>query len=57
MLASYKTLAMSDRYLHNASVFLKDGLLHTDLPQVAALAAPRQVTLIEPVDAMKRSTA
>jgi len=54
MLLSYKTLASSDRYLHNASVFLKDGLLHTDLPQVAALIAPRPVILIDPVDAMKR---
>jgi cephalosporin-C deacetylase-like acetyl esterase len=54
MLLSYKTLASSDRYLHNASLFLKDGLLHTDLPQIASLIAPRPVTLIEPVDAMKR---
>ena len=54
MLLSYKTLASSDRYLHNASAFLKDGLLHTDLPQVAALVAPRPVTLIDPVDPMKR---
>ena len=43
MLLSYKTLALSDRYLYNASAFLKDGLLHTDLPQVAALVAPRPV--------------
>ena len=54
MLLSYKTLASSDRYLHNASVFLKDGLLHTDLPWVAALAAPRPITLVEPVNQMKR---
>jgi cephalosporin-C deacetylase-like acetyl esterase len=54
MLLSYKSLASTDRYLHNASIFLKDGLLHTDLPQVAALAAPRPVSLIDPVDPMKR---
>lgn len=54
MLASYRTLALSDRYLHNAAAFLKDGLLHGDLPQIAALTAPRPVTLVEPVDAMKR---
>lgn len=57
MLVSYKTLALTDRYTHNASIMLKDGLLHGDLPQIAALAAPRPVTLIEPVDAMKRPAA
>ena len=54
MLLSYRTLASSDRYLHNASVFLKDVLLHFDLPQVAAAIAPRPVMLVEPVDHMKR---
>jgi cephalosporin-C deacetylase-like acetyl esterase len=54
MLLSYRTLAVTDRYTHNASSFAKDILLEADLPQVAALAAPRKVTLVEPVDAMKR---
>ncbi len=55
MLLSFRTLTATDRYTHSASIFLKDGLLLCDLPQVAALAAPRTVTLAEPVDAMKRA--
>jgi hypothetical protein len=54
MLLSYRTLAVTDRYTHNASAFAKDILVEADLPQVAALAAPRRVTLVEPVDAMKQ---
>ena len=42
------------RYTHNASTLIKDGLLHGDLPQVAALCSPRKVTLVELVDPMKR---
>ncbi len=54
MLASYKTLAEADRYTHGASCLLKDGLLYGDLPQIAGLAAGCRVTLVDPVDAMKR---
>lgn len=54
MLVSYKSLTQTDRYLHNASLFLKDGLMECDLPQIAGLVAPRTVTLVEPVNAMRR---
>jgi cephalosporin-C deacetylase-like acetyl esterase len=53
-LLSYRTLTQSDRYLHNASIFLRDVLQHFDLPQVSAAVAPRQLVLVDPVDAMKR---
>jgi cephalosporin-C deacetylase-like acetyl esterase len=53
-LLSYRTLTQSDRYLHNASIFVRDVLRHFDLPQVSAAIAPRQLLLIDPVDAMKR---
>ena len=53
-LVSYRALTHSDRYLHSASVFVRDVLLHFDLPQVSAAVAPRQLMLIDPVDAMKR---
>jgi cephalosporin-C deacetylase-like acetyl esterase len=54
MLASYKSIAESDRYLFGAGMMIKDGLLHGDLPHIAALAAPRPVRLIETVDQMRR---
>jgi hypothetical protein len=54
MLLSYKSLTMSDRYAHNAGSLIKDVLLETDLPQIASMLAPRSVTLVDPVDAMKR---
>jgi hypothetical protein len=53
-LLSYRTLTQSDRYLHNASIFLRDVLQHFDLPQVSAAVAPRQLVLVDPVDATKR---
>lgn len=54
-LLSYRTLAQADRYLYGADVFVPDILEHLDLPQVAAAVAPRPLTLIEPLDAMKRT--
>jgi cephalosporin-C deacetylase-like acetyl esterase len=51
-LLSYRSLTSSDLYLHSADTFLKDVLLHFDLPQVAATVAGR-LTLFSPVDAMK----
>lgn len=51
--ASVSTLTTSDLYLHGASIFTRDVLLHFDLPQVAAAAADRRLTLVSPVDAMK----
>jgi cephalosporin-C deacetylase-like acetyl esterase len=52
-LISYRALTTGDRYLHGADVFLPDVLEHFDLPQVAAAAGGR-VTLLAPVDAMRR---
>ena len=52
-LLSYRSLTSSDLYLHSADTFLKDVLLHFDLPQVAATLAGRRLTLLSPVDAMK----
>jgi cephalosporin-C deacetylase-like acetyl esterase len=54
-LVSYKALAQVDRYTHGASIFVRDVLLRFDLPHVAAAIAPRPLTLVRPVDAMKRT--
>ena len=54
MLLSYRSLATTDRYLHGAGSFIKNVLLETDLPQVAGMLAPRSLTLVDPVDAMKQ---
>jgi cephalosporin-C deacetylase-like acetyl esterase len=53
-LVSYRSLTAVDRYLHGAGIFIRDVLLHFDLPQVAAAMAGRRLTLAAPVDAMKR---
>lgn len=53
-LLSYGTLASTDRYVHNASSFVRDILLSFDLPQVAAALAPRELRIVRPVDAMRR---
>jgi hypothetical protein len=53
-LISYAALARTDRYLHNASIFIRDVLKHFDLPQVAASIANRRLSFISPVDAMKQ---
>jgi cephalosporin-C deacetylase-like acetyl esterase len=54
-LTSYKALAQVDRYTQGASIFIRDVLKRFDLPHVAAAIAPRPLTLIAPVDAMKKS--
>ncbi len=54
-LLSYGTLARSDRYTHSTGIFVRDILKHFDLPQVAAGLAGRKLTLVNPVDHMKRS--
>ena len=54
-LVSYKALVESDRYLYGADVFVPTVLLHLDLPEVAAAVAPRALTFIAPVDAMKKT--
>ncbi len=53
-LLSYRSLAQVDRYTHSTSIFIRDVLKHYDLPQVAAAIAPRSLTLVSPVDPMKR---
>jgi cephalosporin-C deacetylase-like acetyl esterase len=53
-LLSYRTLTATDRYLHGADVFIPSVLEHFDLPQIAAVCAPRRLSFISPVDAMKR---
>jgi cephalosporin-C deacetylase-like acetyl esterase len=53
-LLSYRTLARTDRYRHGAGIFIRDVLLHFDLPHVAAAVAGRRLVLLGPVDAMKR---
>jgi cephalosporin-C deacetylase-like acetyl esterase len=54
-LVSYQALARTDRYRHGAGIFIRDVLLHFDLPQVAGAVAGRRLALLAPVDAMKRS--
>jgi len=53
-LLSYRSLTESDRYVHGASIFVRDVLRHFDLPQVAAAVADRPLLLLSPVDAMRR---
>jgi cephalosporin-C deacetylase-like acetyl esterase len=55
-LLSYRSLAQVDRYTHGAGIFVRDALLRFDLPQVAAAVAGRKLTLLSPVDAMKRAS-
>jgi len=53
-LLSYRSLTSSDRYLQGAHIFIPQVLNHFDLPHVASAVAGRRVTLLSPVDAMKR---
>jgi cephalosporin-C deacetylase-like acetyl esterase len=53
-LLSYGTLARVDRYTHGTGIFVKDILQSFDLPQVTAALAGRKVTLVSPVDHLKR---
>jgi cephalosporin-C deacetylase-like acetyl esterase len=52
-LVSYRSLAQVDRYIQPTSVFVRDVLLHFDLPEIAAGLAGRNLTIACPVDAMK----
>jgi len=52
-LLSYRSLTGTDRYLHEASIFIPGVLRNFDLPQVAAAVAGRPLALLAPVDAMK----
>ena len=53
-LLAYRELLNADRYAFNAGIFLRDVLLHFDLPQVAALMAGRELTIADPVDHLRR---
>ncbi|MGH9327280.1 MAG: alpha/beta hydrolase family protein [Terriglobia bacterium] len=52
-LLSYHNLADVDRYLQEASIFVRNVMTQFDLPQVAAAVAERNVALLAPVDGMK----
>ncbi len=54
-LLSYRALTTRDRYLHGANILVPDVLRYFDLPQVAAAVSGRRLTLISPVDGMKRA--
>jgi cephalosporin-C deacetylase-like acetyl esterase len=54
-LLTYQTLMRADRYLHGAGIFLPEILRHFDLPRIAAALAGRNLTLVNPVDHMKRT--
>jgi cephalosporin-C deacetylase-like acetyl esterase len=53
-LLSYGSLTRVDRYLYSADIFIPGILKYIDLPQVAACVADRPLSLLSPVDAMKR---
>ncbi len=53
-LLSCGALCRSDRYLHGASMFVRNVLCHFDLPQVAAAVADRSLTLVAPVNSRER---
>jgi cephalosporin-C deacetylase-like acetyl esterase len=52
-LLSYRALTSVDRYTQETSVFVRDVLKYFDLPQVAAAAAGRHLTALEPAGPMK----
>jgi len=53
-LLSYATLARTDRYTHSTGIFVRDVLQHFDVPELLVALAGRKVTLVSPVDHMKR---
>lgn len=53
-LISYRSLAATDRYLHGGHIFVPRVLEQFDLPHVAAAVAVRRITLVAPLDGMKR---
>jgi cephalosporin-C deacetylase-like acetyl esterase len=53
-LLSYRTLTGTDRYTHGADIFIPSILKHFDLPQVAGTIVPRRLSIVAPLDAMKR---
>jgi len=53
-LASYRMLTDHGRFMQAASQTIPGMLKRFDLPQVAGLIAPRPLTILDPVDHMKR---
>jgi pimeloyl-ACP methyl ester carboxylesterase len=53
-LLSYRSLTQCDRPAHGANIIVRGVLRHFDLPDVAALIAPRKLVLRAPVDGMNR---
>ena len=51
---SYKNLVENDRYLYGADIFVPGILRDIDLPEIATAIAPRSLTFVAPVDAMKK---
>jgi cephalosporin-C deacetylase-like acetyl esterase len=56
-LLSYRALAREDRYTHNAGIFVPDILKHFDLPELMTGLTDRRITLVRPVDHLKRPVA
>jgi cephalosporin-C deacetylase-like acetyl esterase len=54
LLGSYEMLVRGGIYSHMASVMMLDSAKHLDLPDVAATLAGRRLTLVSPVDQLKR---
>ena len=54
-LVSYQSLTQADRYRYGADIFVPGVLRQFDLPQVAGTLADRPLTLLSPLDAMKRT--
>jgi hypothetical protein len=53
-LLSYSAITESEIYSHHLSSMVNGALLDFDLPEAAALIAPRALTLVNAVDAMSR---
>jgi cephalosporin-C deacetylase-like acetyl esterase len=56
-LLSFRALAREDRYTHNAGIFVPDILKHFDLPELMTGLTDRRITLVRPVDHLKRPVA
>ncbi|MGC4053221.1 MAG: acetylxylan esterase [Paludibaculum sp.] len=56
-LLSYASLTRADRHYVPAGYLVRGLLQHADLPEIAALVAPRTLTLQDPVDAMLQPVA
>jgi len=51
---SYKNIVENGRYLYGADIFVPGILRDIDLPEIATAIAPRSLTFVAPVDAMKK---